>query len=308
MPTLPSATSFTTNDEKNPTEPIFHLKSTQSAAQILSFKEAYGVQSALRPDLGMRNFVVKVKENKRLTPAYYDRNIFHIEFDLTGTGMEYGIGEALGIHAQNNAESVAEFIEFYGLNGEDIVEVPSRETPRFLRSARCSRRSRRTWISFGKPPKRFYEALAEYAVDDGERKALLTLASAEGATEFKRRAEVDTCTFADILEEFPSARPEFHDLVKIVSPLKRREYSIASSQQVHPNEVHLLIVVVNWTDPKGRERFGQASRWLSQLSIGSEVTVSVKPSVMKLPQLSTQVRILFFPLYIYSLNTHKQNL
>ncbi|RPB16812.1 hypothetical protein P167DRAFT_531752 [Morchella conica CCBAS932] len=292
LPTLPSATSFTANDEKNPTEPIFHLKSTQSAAQTLSFKEAYGVQSALRPDLGMRNYVVKVKENKRLTPAYYDRNIFHIEFDLTGTGMEYGIGEALGIHAQNNAASVAEFIEFYGLNAEDIVEVPSREDPEVLEVRTVFQALAQNVDIFGKPPKRFYEALAEYAVDDGERKALLTLASAGGATEFKRRAEVDTCTFADILEEFPSARPEFHDLVKIVSPMKRREYSIASSQQVHPNEVHLLIVVVNWTDPKGRERFGQASRWLSQLSTGSEVTVSVKPSVMKLPQLSTQPLIM----------------
>jgi sulfite reductase (NADPH) flavoprotein alpha-component len=108
-----------------------------------------------------------------------------------------------------------------------------------------------------------------------------------GATEFKRRAEVDTVTYADILLEFPSAHPEFHDIVRIVNPMKRREYSIASSQRVTPKSVSLLIVTVNWVDPKGRDRFGQATRYLNSLRVGSPVTVSVKPSVMKLPAKTT---------------------
>jgi len=65
--------------------------------------------------------------------------------------------------------------------------------------------------------------------------------------------------------------------------MKRREYSIASSQMVGPTTVALMIVVVNWVDTKGRDRFGQATRYLSQLPIGAKVTASVKPSVMKLP-------------------------
>lgn len=45
----------------------------------------------------------------------------------------------------------------------------------------------------------------------------------------------------------------------------------------------MLIVVVDWVDNKGRKRFGQASKYLSDLAVGSELVVSVKPSVMKLP-------------------------
>lgn len=299
LPALPSPNSFTINDEKHVTEPTYILKSPQSAAQALSFKEAYGVTSALRPDLGLRNYIVKVKENKRLTPDYYDRNIFHIEFDLADTDMEYEIGEALGIHAQNDPEDVTEFIRFYGLNAEDIVEVPSRDDPDVLEMRTVFQVLSQNVDIFGRPPKRFYEALAEFADDVEERKALLTLGSPEGATEFKRRAEVDTVTFADILLEYPSAHPNIHNLVKIVSPMKRREYSIASSQKVHPNSVHLLIVVVNWVDPKGRDRFGQATRFLSTLPVGAEVTVSVKPSVMKLPSLSTQVCFSSIPLITF---------
>jgi len=145
---------------------------------------------------------------------------------------------------------------------------------------------------FGRPPKKFYEALAEFADDETEKKNLLTLAGQEGYKEFQRRAEVDTVSFADVLLEFPSAHPAFHEIVRIVSPMKRREYSIASCQAVTPTSVALMIVVVNWVDPKGRDRFGQATKYLSDLKVGAPVTVSVKPSVMKLPAKSTQPLIM----------------
>ncbi|KAF8539780.1 hypothetical protein BDD12DRAFT_836408 [Trichophaea hybrida] len=283
LPSVPQANSFAINEEKHYQEPSAILKSNQSAAQALSFKEAYDVESSLRPDLGVKNFIVKVQENKRLTPTSYDRNIFHIEFDLTGTGLTYEIGEALGIHAHNDTDDVNAFIASYGLNSDDLVEIPSRDNPDILEVRTIFQALQQNIDIFGKPPKRFYESLAEFATNSEEKKALLTVASPDGAVDFKRRAEVDFITFADILLEFPSAHPSFPDLARIVSPMKRREYSIASSQMVNPTSVHLLIVVVNWTDPKGRDRYGQATRYLSRLPIGAELVVSVKPSVMKLP-------------------------
>jgi sulfite reductase (NADPH) flavoprotein alpha-component len=218
-----------------------------------------------------------------LTPVTYDRNIFHIEFDLGPSGLKYDIGEALGIHAENDPAAVLSFIEFYGLNPDEIVEVTSREDPAVLETRTVYQSLMQNVDIFGKPPKRFYEDLAEFATDENEKKELLTLGGPEGATEFKRRSEVDTVTYADILLEFKSAHPKFHDIARIVSPMKRREYSIASSQKVNPTTVALMIVVVNWVDPQGRDRFGQATRYLSGLPVGSKVTVSVKPSVMKLP-------------------------
>jgi sulfite reductase (NADPH) flavoprotein alpha-component len=268
-------------------EPPTLLKSWKIAAKGLAFKEAYGTESTLRPDLGIKTFVAHVKEHRRLTPLTYDRNIFHIEFDLGTSGLTYAIGEALGIHAENDKAEVEEFIKWYGLNPEEIVEVPSREDPNVLANRTVYQSLIQNVDIFGRPPKRFYEALADFADDEKEKIELLALAGPEGATEFKRRAEVDTITYADILLEFPSAHPSFHDIVRIVSPMKRREYSIASSQHVTPNSVSLLIVSVNWVDPKGRDRFGQATRYLNSLAVGTAVTVSVKPSVMKLPPKTT---------------------
>ena len=274
--------SFTPFDQIEVDPPTL-LKDWQIAAKGFAFKEAYTTENRLRPELGIKTSVVTVKEHRRLTPHTYDRNIFHIEFDLGDSGLTYAIGEALGIHAENDKQQVDEFIKWYNLDPEEVVEVPSREDPNILVNRTVYQSLLQNIDIFGRPPKRFYESLAEFADDEAEKRELLQLLSPEGAAEFKRRAEVDTMTFADILLEFPSAHPSFHEIVKIVSPMKRREYSIASAQHVTPTSVSLLIVTVNWVDPKGRDRFGQATRYLNALKIGSTVTVSVKPSVMKLP-------------------------
>lgn len=280
--------------DKIEVEPPTYLKDWKTAAKGLVFKEAYGTKPALRPDVNVKTYTVHIQENRRLTPPSYDRNIFHIEFDLGNSGLTYDIGEALGIHAENDQVEVEEFIKFYKLDPEEIVEVPSRENPQVLENRTVYQALMQNVDVFGRPPKRFYEALAEFADDPDERKELTTLGgpTKEGNQEFKRRAEVDTITYADILLEFPSAHPSFHDIVRIVSPMKRREYSIASCQKVTPTSVALMIVVVGWVDPKGRDRFGQATRFLNKLRVGTPVTVSVKPSVMKLPPKSTQPLIM----------------
>jgi sulfite reductase (NADPH) flavoprotein alpha-component len=291
LPVDISSNSFVAFD-KDEVDPPSVLRNWQKAAKALLFKEAYGTKPALRPDLTTKTFTVHVKENRRLTPLAYDRNIFHIEFDLGDSGLKYDIGEALGIHAENDPAEVMQFIKFYGLDPEEVVEVASRENPAVFENRTVYQSLVQNVDIFGRPPKRFYEALSEFADDENEKKELLTLGGPEGAKEFQRRAEVDTITYADILLEFPSAHPSFHDIIRIVSPMKRREYSIASCQAVTPTSVALMVVVVGWVDPKGRDRFGQATRYLWKLKLGSPVTVSIKPSVMKLPPKSTQPLIM----------------
>jgi len=272
---------------KEEQEPVLDLQDWQSAAKGLAFKEAYGTQSSLRPDLTVNTYTIHVKENRRLTPHDYDRNIFHIEFDLGNSGLTYNIGEALGIHADNDPDQVLEFIQSYGLNADDLLEVPSREDPAVSEIRTVYQSLVQNIDVLGKPPKRFFESLAEFATDENERQKLEFIGSKEGAEDFKRLSEVDTVTYVDILEQFKSARPAFHDLVRIISPLKRREYSIASAQAVTSNSVALMIVVVDWVDTNGRTRYGQATRYLSELAPGTAITASVKPSVMKLPTKDT---------------------
>lgn len=273
--------------QKEEVDEDLQVSDWQAAAKGLVFKEAYETRDGLRPDLPVKTATIRVKENRRLTPSDYDRNIFHIEFDLGDSGLTYKIGEALGIHAENDEDQITDFIKSYGLNPAELVRVPAREDSEALEIRTVHQSLIQNVDILGKPPKRFYEALAEFATDETEKKKLEDLGSAAGAEDFKRRSEVDMLTYVDILAEFKSARPDFNDLVKIVAPLKRREYSIASAQAVTPNSVALMIVVVDWVDTKGRTRYGHATHYLSRLQPGAVVTASVKPSVMKLPTKDT---------------------
>ncbi|CAR28176.1 hypothetical protein ZYGR_0N06670 [Zygosaccharomyces rouxii] len=283
LPIFVSETSFTPNPTTVEDAPTTEAHSVSEIAKQLTFKEAYGVKTDLRPDQPTKNYVVRVKENRRVTPEDYDRYIFHIEFDISGTGMTYDIGEALGVHGRNNEALVKEFLEYYGLKENDVIHVPNKDDNKVWESRTVLQAFVENLDIFGKPPKRFYESLISYATDADEKRRLAELVTAVGAVDLKNFQEVEFYTYVDILKMFPSARPNLVDLVELIAPLKRREYSIASSQKVHPNEVHLLIVVVDWIDNKGRKRFGQASKYLSDLPVGSELVVSVKPSVMKLP-------------------------
>lgn len=248
------------------------------------FPEAFDARTELRPDVGGKTYIAKVKTNQAVTPDNYDRYIFHIELDISGTGLKYSIGEALGIHAPNDEAAVQRFMEWYGIVPSEIIAAPTPGNPRLFEYKTAFQALRDNLDLFGKVPKRFYEGLAPYAKDEKQKKHLEKLASTNGTPELKKRTDEWTVTYVDILREFDSARPPLDKLAELISPLKRREYSIASSQKVHPNEVHLLIVVVDWEAPDGSKRYGQCSKFLADLDRGAEVVVSVKPSVMKLPK------------------------
>ncbi|KAF9427299.1 hypothetical protein BGZ94_005155 [Podila epigama] len=258
----------------------------QAAWQLL-FSEAYETKQQLA-DEG-HSYLVKITENRRLTPTTYDRNVFHIEFDTTNTGLKYEIGDALGIHGWNDTQEVLDFIEFYGEKPETVVVTP-RALPKNAPEGTVPRHQTNTLFQvlqqsldlFGRPSKRFYADLIPYAKNEAERERLSFLISAEGANEFKARVD-ETLTHADILREFPSAHPTVPQLLAMLPAIKPRHYSIASSMKAHPNSVHLLIVAVEWTAPSGKQRFGQCTRYLTSLGVGDIVTVSIKPSVMTLP-------------------------
>ncbi|CEG67268.1 Putative Sulfite reductase flavoprotein component [Rhizopus microsporus] len=256
------------------------------AAWQLMFNEAYKTEQAVRPDLHEKTYVIKVMVNKRLTPTSYDRNVFHLEFDTTGSNLRYELGDALGVHGHNDYQDVQAFLDWYGLDGNDVISIKHPESGN-QESRTIFQLFAQTLDIFGRPSKKFYESLASFATDPAEREQLLYLVSPEGKEDFKQRVD-DTTTYEDLLREFSSAKPSVEDLVRLVAPIKPRHYSIASSQKMYNNAVHLLVVAVDWETKNGKKRYGQCTRYLSNLAIGDQVTVSIKPSVMKLPPLDSQ--------------------
>lgn len=259
------------------------------AAWQMLFREAYALDDqALRPDLPERTWNVTVTENRRLTPTDYDRNVFHMELSTEGTDLHYEVGEALGVHGWNDDEEVREFIDWAGYNAEEVLSVPSVVHPGRSESRTVFQMLQQNLDIFGKPPKQFFEELGKLVKSKDEARWLRFISAAEGTSTFKKLSESETVTYADVLHMFPSTRVPLDWLVRHVEPIKPRHYSIASAEAAVGNSVHLLIVTVDWRTPHGSPRFGQCTRYLSTLKPGTRVTVSLKPSVMKLPPLESQ--------------------
>ncbi|CCA78047.1 related to MET10-sulfite reductase flavin-binding subunit [Serendipita indica DSM 11827] len=265
------------------------------AGKLLLFKEAfapapepvtagqYAQVSALRPDIAERRFLVTCTVNRRLTPLEYNRNVFHLEFDTSNTGLKYEIGEALGVHGWNDTQEVLDFCAWYGLNPGDVISIPVAGEPGKRHVRTIFQAFQQQIDIFGKPPKGFYEILSGHATAREDRMALRFISAAEGSSTFKKLSELETVTFADVLRKFPSARPPVEVLCEIVGDIKPRHYSIASAQSAVGDRVDLLVVTVDWVTPSGSPRYGQCTRYLAALKPGQKVTVSIKPSVMKLP-------------------------
>ncbi|KAG6332984.1 hypothetical protein ID866_6100 [Astraeus odoratus] len=250
--------------------------------------EEFPQDPLLRPDLPERTYLVTCKVNRRLTPLEYDRNVFHLEFDTTGTGLRYAIGEALGVHGWNDEEEVLEFCAWYGVDPNRVITIPVPGGEGRMHTRTVFQALQQQIDLFGKPPKSFYTDLAPYAAQRVDRLALQFIGSPEGSSTFKKLSEKDTVTFADIIQCYPSARPNIETLCELIGDIKPRHYSIASSQSVVGDRVDLLVVTVEWAAPNGKKRYGQCTKYLAGLKVGQKVTVSIKPSVMKLPPESTQ--------------------
>jgi sulfite reductase (NADPH) flavoprotein alpha-component len=207
---------------------------------------------ALRPEVPDRTYLVTCSVNRRLTPLEYDRNVFHLEFDTTGTGLTYAIGEALGVHGWNDGQEILDFCQWYGADPNRLITIPVAGGEGKMHTRTVFQALQQQIDLFGHPPKSFYTDLAAYASSSVDRHALLFIGSPEGSSTYKKLSDKDTVTYADILSKYTSARPGIERLCELVGDIKPRHYSIASAQSVVGNRVDLLVVTVEWATPSGR--------------------------------------------------------
>ena len=237
------------------------LGSWHDAAKHLLFPSAFTPpleiseqNPALRPEQPDRTYLVTCTVNRRLTPIEYDRNVFHLEFDTTGTGLKYAIGEALGVHGWNDEQEVLDFCGWYGIDPNRLITIPIAAGEDKMHTRTVFQALQQQIDVFGKPPKSFYTDLAPYAANVADKYTLQFIGSPEGTSTFKKLSEKDTVTFADILKRY-SARPGIERLCEMIGDIKPRHYSIASSQAVVGNRVDLLVVTVEWRAPDGNLYF-----------------------------------------------------
>lgn len=237
---------------------VEELKDEAAPAQAAALAAAAPAPAASA--FNKRNpFNAAVIDNFVLTGRGSSKETRHIEIDIEGSGLTYQPGDALGIVAENDDAVIAELLDALDLHGDTPVQIKDEELP--LADAL------RTKLEITTATPRFIEHWAE--ITEGQQ--LLELKNA-GAT--PERAEfLHTNHVIDIARAFPAPGIDAAQLIAGLRPLQPRLYSIASSLQAAPDEVHLTVSTVHY-ELNGSPRTGVASGHLARLT-GDDAIVPV---------------------------------
>ncbi len=187
------------------------------------------------------------------------KDIRHIEISLEDSGIQYQVGDALGVYFLNDSEVVDRIINAYQLDPQAQVQKGDNTfTLHAALTEQCE-------LTLSYPT--YIKALAEYTQDSG----LLALLDDKTAL----REYIVPRQIVDIAIDYPVSITA-QQLVDACRPLTPRLYSIASSQSEVEDEVHLTVALVEY-DAHGFAHQGGASGFLAtRLEEGANVKVYVE--------------------------------
>jgi sulfite reductase (NADPH) flavoprotein alpha-component len=206
-------------------------------------------------------FPATVLENIAIVSRHSSKETRHVELDLSGSGLKYQPGDALGFVPTNDSAVVEQVLEATGLSVDADVTVKS-ETVKLAEAL-----TTRFEITIGSP--RFVEQWAKLS-GSAELQALTAADAAE------RVRYLEQNHISDIIRRFPVTGIDADALLAGLRPLQPRLYSIASSQAAVDEEAHLTVAPVRY-DLHGSARGGVASTQIAdRLQMGDTVPVYIQ--------------------------------
>uniref|UniRef100_A0A8D1BY32 Nitric oxide synthase n=1 Tax=Sus scrofa TaxID=9823 RepID=A0A8D1BY32_PIG len=120
------------------------------------------------------------------------------------------------------------------------------------------------------------QQFASLATSEKEKQRLLVLS--KGLQEYEEWKWGKNPTIVEVLEEFPSIQMPSTLLLTQLSLLQPRYYSISSSPDMYPDEVHLTVAVVSYRtrDGEGPIHHGVCSSWLNRIQADEVVPCFVR--------------------------------
>uniref|UniRef100_A0A674D3W1 Nitric oxide synthase, inducible n=1 Tax=Salmo trutta TaxID=8032 RepID=A0A674D3W1_SALTR len=222
-------------------------------------------------------FPMKLKSKHNLQSPHSSRSTILVELEMERSAevMNFAPGDHVGVFPGNLPQLVAGILKF-------LPQPP--QTNQYLR---LEYHDEKNWQTVGRIPacplsqaltyfldvttppcQNLLHKLSQLAKQDGHRQRLLTLAK-----EYTTWKMFRVPNFLEVLEEFPSLEPSAAFLLSQLPLLKPRLYSISSSPQLHPNELHLTLTVLNYhtQDGQGPLHHGVCSTWLDTIKKGDLV-------------------------------------
>jgi sulfite reductase (NADPH) flavoprotein alpha-component len=202
-----------------------------------------------------------------LNKAGSEKETWHFDFDLSGCGLDYVVGDSFGIFAHNDLGHVDQVIALLGAS--HTTEVRGKTLREVLHED----------VSLAPAPDSLFE-LFSFITGGAQREKARALAQGEDPD-----GDAATLDVMATLQKFSGVRPHPEAFVEALEPLQPRLYSISSSHNATPGKLSLTVDCVRYVIGK-RKRLGLASTFLAErIQPGDEVKVYVqKAHGFALPQ------------------------
>lgn len=191
-------------------------------------------------------FHAEVLENLNLNGRGSDRETRHLELSLAGSGLSFEPGDSLGVYPENHPQLVDDIIAALGWNPEENVPLNKKGDTGPLREALLKHYE----ITVLTKP------LLEQAAGLSGNAGLAALLAPERKQELKDY--IHGRDLLDLIADFGPWNTAPAQFVGILRKLPARLYSISSSYNANPEEVHFTVRAVRY-EAHGRDRYGVCS-------------------------------------------------
>jgi sulfite reductase (NADPH) flavoprotein alpha-component len=260
-----SAEIWMNNFLLNLTPPVQSLSPATSA-------ESIKVQQNITPiadfEFSKKNpYMATVLEKVKITGRDSDKEVYHLELSLEGSGITYEPGDSVGIFTKNPESLVNQIIEKTGFNPDQLVDIKVGEVS-FADALTFHLEI--TILTF--------DILQKYFERTQNKELEKLMRHDKLLDEYLYGHDV-----LDLLEDFPFDW-NINKFVEILRPLPARLYSISSSMESVGEEVHATVSVVRY-ERKNRLRTGACSSHLADnIEIDDQIPIYIeKNPSFKLP-------------------------
>jgi len=187
-----------------------------------------------------------------------EKETWHVEFDLTESGLDYVVGDSFGIMPANDPTLADAIIK--------ALDAP----PDFPIGGRTLRDVLTDGVSLSPAPDMLFQ-LYSYVTGGTRRQKAKALGAGDDPD-----GDAKTLDVLAAIEKFPGVRPDPEAFIEALDPLQPRLYSISSSPRVHPGHISLTVDAVRYKIAK-RQRLGVASTFLAErVAPGDKVKVYIQ--------------------------------
>lgn len=213
-------------------------------------------------------FKATVIDKVKITGRSSDKEVYHVELSLEGSGITYEPGDSVGIWANNPPQLVRDILGFGGFSGGEEIRIKDEVFP--LKEA-LTERFEITILN--------REVIQKYQEKSQNAELKNVIENVELLDKYLYGHDI-----LDLLEEFPFSFSA-QDLADVLRSFPPRLYSISSSQAAVGDEVHITVATVRYSR-KGRNRGGACSTYLAdRIEVDSQVSVFIeKNPAFKLPE------------------------